>query len=173
MGKSKNKKVETKKRPEDRHLRLKCKYKDCRKKIRSDKVQAHYRQHERIYLRNEKGEFQSKKATVRVTTLPSGSTLHRPGHQLTERVTTISPSGSPLHRPGHHPIRPGHQNDRPGHQNLQEETHTLSASSFNDEEIPVWNFDPKVNSNLALIEEAERQEEVSKKSKKIKKNFKN
>jgi hypothetical protein len=91
---------------------------------------------------------------------------HRPGHHITVRVTTL-PSGSPtFHRPGHHTIRPGHQN-------LQEETHTLSASSFNDEEIPVWNFDPKLNSNLALIEEAERQEEVSKKSKKIKKNFKN
>ena len=91
MGKSKNKKVGTKKRPEDRHLRLKCKYKDCRKKIRSDKVQAHYRQHERIYLRNEKGEFQSKKATVRVTTLPSGSPHYRAGHQhFTVRVTTLS-----------------------------------------------------------------------------------
>jgi hypothetical protein len=35
-----------------------------------------------------------------------------------------------------------------------------------EEEIPAFNFDPKLNSNLGLIEEAERKEKAEKKSKK-------
>ena len=61
-------------------------------------------------------------------------------------------------------------NDRKCHQNNQEETYTLSLSSFNDEDIPTWNFNPKNNENYKLMLSIEAKVEKDEKSKKIKKN---
>jgi hypothetical protein len=55
---------------------------------------------------------------------------------------------------------------------MKSNTLSLSQSSFEDEEIPVINFDVKLNSNLGLIEAAERSEKPDKKSKKIHKKSK-
>ena len=48
-------------------------------------------------------------------------------------------------------IRNCHQSDRNCHQTQQDETHTLSASSYNDEESSMINLDPSLYSNIPIV----------------------
>ena len=69
-------------------------------------------------------------------------------------------------------VRNCHQSDRNCHQILKDETHTLSASSFNDEETSMINFDPRLYSNIPYVKPGGQPEKVDKKSKKIHKKTK-
>ena len=133
--------------------------------VRSDHIESHKRQHERIYYRDDSGQFVKKSSSVRGTMLPSGVPSYRPGYQVISKNDEIHPSGVPSYRPGYHATELGTTKHRPGYQNKRSNTQSLSQSSFKDEEIPVFNFDPKLNSNMQYFKDDSKLIKKEKKSK--------
>ena len=170
MPRPKNGKYVPKKRKNNRNKRTKCQIEGCGEMVRSDHRDSHQRKHQRVYLRDDTGQFIKKNLSILGTTLPSGVPPNQSGYQVISKNSNIDPSGVPPNQSGYHTTILGTTNHRPGYQIKQRDTLTLSQSSFEDEEIPVFNFDPKLNSNMSLIEATASQRNNVKKSKIIQKN---
>ncbi len=75
-------------RSENRNRRIICPIDGCKKFIRSDNIESHKRQHQRIYRRGEKGRFINLNSTV------PGTKLTVPGTMVTVPGTIVTVPGT-------------------------------------------------------------------------------